>query len=90
MEALEEPEDRQWERTFAILTGEPNKLVAPIHDRMTTFVKPRDYEEYLAPSERPPIHLLRILPAEKMRAGLVEATPFFEQAGKSLRQPMSK
>jgi len=38
---------------------------------MTTFLEPRDYEEYLALAERPPVHLLRILPAEKMRARLV-------------------
>jgi len=70
-----EPKSGQWERTFAILTGEPNELVAPIHPRMTTFLEPRDYEEYLSPAERPPVHLLRILPAEKMRARLVETTP---------------
>lgn len=69
------PKTNQWERTFAILTGDPNELVAPIHDRMTTFVEPRNYSEYLEPSERPPIHLLRILPAEKMRVQLVESSP---------------
>jgi putative SOS response-associated peptidase YedK len=69
------PKTEHWERTFAVLTGEPNELMAPIHDRMTTFLEPRDYEEYLAPTERPPVHLLRILPAEKMRARLVETTP---------------
>jgi putative SOS response-associated peptidase YedK len=42
---------------------------------MTTFLEPRDYEEYLAPAERPPVHLLRILPANKMKATLVETTP---------------
>lgn len=62
----------QWEPTFAILTGESNELMAPIHDRMTTFLEPRDYDEYLAISERPPIHLLRILPASRMKATLVE------------------
>jgi putative SOS response-associated peptidase YedK len=69
------PKTSEWERTFAILTGDPNELVAPIHDRMTTFVEPRNYAEYLEPSERPPIHLLRILPAEKMRIQLVESSP---------------
>jgi putative SOS response-associated peptidase YedK len=64
-----------WERTFAILTGEPNELMAPIHDRMTTFLLPKDYAEYLEPTERPPVHLLRILPAEQMEATLVETTP---------------
>jgi putative SOS response-associated peptidase YedK len=69
------PKTDQWEPTFAILTGEPNELMAPVHDRMTTFIEPRDYEEYLAPSERPPVHLLRILPADKMKTTLVGATP---------------
>ena len=69
------PKTEQWERTFAILTGEPNELVAPIHPRMTTFVEPRDYDEYLLKSERPPVHLLRILPADRMRLKLVGDTP---------------
>ena len=49
--------------------------MTPIHDRMTTFLEPRDYDEYLAPAERPAVHLLRILPASKMKARLVEASP---------------
>ena len=53
--------------------------MAPIHDRMTTFLEPRDYEEYLTPAERPPVHLLRILPASRMRARLVDATPISNQ-----------
>jgi putative SOS response-associated peptidase YedK len=65
----------QWERTFAILTGDPNELVAPIHPRMTTFLEPRDYDEYLSASQRPPVHLLRILPAEEMRVQLVDSSP---------------
>jgi hypothetical protein len=43
---------------------------------MTTFLMPRDYEEYLAPAERPPVHLLRILPANEMSATLIERSPF--------------
>jgi putative SOS response-associated peptidase YedK len=73
------PKTNHWEKTFAVLTGEPNELMAPIHDRMTTFLEPRDYEEYLAPTERPPIHLLRILPASKMKARLIETTPISNQ-----------
>jgi putative SOS response-associated peptidase YedK len=73
------PKTDHWERTFAVLTGEPNELMQPIHERMTTFLEPRDYEEYLAPTERPPIHLIRILPADKMRATLVEKTPITNQ-----------
>ena len=41
------PKTSQWERTFAVITDEPNELVQPIHDRMTTFVEPRDYTEFL-------------------------------------------
>jgi putative SOS response-associated peptidase YedK len=68
------PKTNQWERTFAVLTGEPNELMRPIHLRMTTFLEPRDYPEYLAPAERPPVHLLRILPADEMRVRLVGKT----------------
>lgn len=75
----ENPKTRQWERTFAVITGDPSELVAPIHDRMTTFVEPCDYDEYLAPSERPPVHLLRILPSEKMKAILVGASPITDR-----------
>ena len=72
----------QWERTFAILTGHPNELVASVHDRMTTFLEPRDYDGYLAKSERPPVHLLRTLPADRMRVKLVSEDPISNaQAG---------
>lgn len=69
------PKTEQWERTFAILTGEPNELMQPIHNRMTTFLEPRDYAEYLEPSDRPPLHLLRMLSGEKMRSLLIDETP---------------
>lgn len=66
------PKTNQWERAFAVITGEPNELMQPIHRRMTTFLDPRDYAEYLEPSERPPLHLLRIMPADSMQATLIE------------------
>jgi putative SOS response-associated peptidase YedK len=69
------PKTDHWERTFAVLTGEPNELMQPVHDSMTTLLEPRDDEE----SERPPVHLLRILPASKMRARLVDVTPISNQ-----------
>jgi hypothetical protein len=73
------PKIDKWERTFAVLTGAPNELMQPIHPRMTTFLEPRDYAEYLAPAERPPVHLLRILPADEMRAALLEKTDISSQ-----------
>lgn len=66
------PKTEQWERTFAIVTGEANEVMQPIHDRLTTILNPRDYAEYLAAAERPPRHLLRILPGEELRARRVE------------------
>jgi len=49
---------------------------------MTTFLEPRDYDGYLAKSERPPVHLLRTLPADRMRVKLVSEDPISNaQAG---------
>lgn len=73
------PKTEQWERTFAVITGEPNEIMQPVHDRMTTFLEPRDYAEYLAASERSPLHLLRILPADEMRAALIEKSNITNQ-----------
>ena len=66
------PKTDQWERAFAVITGEPNELIQPIHHRSTTILNPRDYEEYLTLTERPPVHLLRVLPAEEMLAMRIE------------------
>jgi len=66
------PKTNQWEPTFAVITGEPNELIQPIHHRLTTILDPSDYEEYLTLAERPPVHLLRIPPAEEMRATRIE------------------
>ena len=44
----------------------------PIHDRLTTVLEPRDYAEYLAYSDRPPIHLLRVLSSDELRATRLE------------------
>jgi putative SOS response-associated peptidase YedK len=73
------PKTKLWERTFAILTGDPNELMAPIHPRMTTFLEPRDYRGYLELVERPPSHLLRVLPAERMRVHLLSKDPITNQ-----------
>jgi len=36
-------------RTFAVLTTEPNPLMAQIHNRMPAIVRPEDYAAWLAP-----------------------------------------
>jgi hypothetical protein len=37
-----------------------------IHNRPPVILEPREYAEWLEESERPPVHLLRILPDEDM------------------------
>lgn len=73
------PKTNQWERTFAVITGDPNELIQPIHDRMTTFLEPHDYAEYLERTERPPVHLLRVFDADAMRSRLIEKSPITNQ-----------
>lgn len=53
---------------------------------MTTFLEPRDYDEYLAKSERPPLHLLRIFPAYRMHVKLVNQS-LISNAQASLFEP---
>lgn len=65
------PKTEEWEHTFAILTSEANAVMRPIHDREPVIIEPRDYAEYLAQQERPPAHLLRILPEEELKGELV-------------------
>jgi putative SOS response-associated peptidase YedK len=62
------PKTNQWEDTFAIVTVDANETMAPVHDRQPVILAPRDYQEYLESTERPPIHLLRIFPDDEMRA----------------------
>jgi putative SOS response-associated peptidase YedK len=55
------PKTGQWENTFAIITSDPNAKMGEIHNRQPVILEPREYAEWLAESERPPLHLLRIL-----------------------------
>ena len=90
---------RQWEDTFAIVTTDMNTKMAEIHNRQPVILEPREYAEWLEDSERPPVHLLRILPDEDMTVAEVE-TPkkqdepppptqsgFLFGRGQQLRQP---
>ena len=62
------PKSNQWERTFSIFTSEPNELMRTLHNRQPVILAPHEYTAWLAPSERPPLHLLRIFPKEKLEA----------------------
>jgi putative SOS response-associated peptidase YedK len=58
--------------TFAIVTTEPNELVAQIHDRLALILHPRDYDRWLGIDDkgddpRPPLDLLHPYDAAKMK-----------------------
>ncbi|HEY5545513.1 MAG TPA: SOS response-associated peptidase [Gemmatimonadaceae bacterium] len=42
-------EGDEWIVSCAILTTEPNELLAPIHDRMPVMVRPEDYARWIEP-----------------------------------------
>jgi putative SOS response-associated peptidase YedK len=62
------PETAERLYTCTILTGMPNELVAPIHNRMPIILDPADWDTWLA-EETAPLELrplLRPLPAEEL------------------------
>jgi putative SOS response-associated peptidase YedK len=65
----------QWEDTFAIITTDPNTKMAEIHNRQPVMLEPREYAEWLEESERPPVHLLRILPDEELQVDPLSRLP---------------
>jgi putative SOS response-associated peptidase YedK len=69
--AWKNPKTEAWEDTFAILTGDANQVMQPVHDRQPVILEPREYAEYLALGARPPVHLLRILPDEELKSRLL-------------------
>jgi putative SOS response-associated peptidase YedK len=58
-------------KTFALVTTEPNELVAQIHDRLALILHPRDYDRWLGIPEsgdpRPPLDLLHPYDAARMK-----------------------
>jgi putative SOS response-associated peptidase YedK len=66
------PKTGKWEPTFAIVTTEPNEVMLPVKDRQPSILEPAEYGEYLENTERPPLHLFRVLPAEKLKARRVD------------------
>src|ERR1700738_451541 len=65
------PKTQKWEKTFATFTSEPNGIMRELHDRQPVILDPKDFQEWLSPSERLPVHLLRILPDDAIRAILL-------------------
>jgi putative SOS response-associated peptidase YedK len=48
------------QRSYAILTTGPNRLMEPIHDRMPVILKPEDEAEWLSPDVTDPVQLERL------------------------------
>jgi putative SOS response-associated peptidase YedK len=63
-------EGDEWIVSCAILTTEPNELLAPIHDRMPVMVRPEDYARWIAPetNANEVRDLVRSYPSSEMRA----------------------
>lgn len=72
LEYLEEHQVWSAIPTVGIITTDPDESMAQIHPRQPAILEQRDYEEWLRPSERPPLHLLRILPSEEMNVQLLD------------------
>src|SRR5207302_4505633 len=64
------PSDGSILRSFTIVTGEPNALCQPIHDRMPVILPPSAWPVWLGEAAASPAELLALLqpyPAELMR-----------------------
>jgi putative SOS response-associated peptidase YedK len=58
-------------RTCTIITGPPNELVRPIHDRMPVILRPEHFRKWIEPGEREAADVLPMLatyPAAEMEA----------------------
>jgi putative SOS response-associated peptidase YedK len=80
-------------RTFTIVTGQPNELVAPIHNRMPAILLPEHEAIWLDNAAEPAIWLdiLRPYPAERMAAYPVSRRVNFvgnDDAGLVERDPL--
>ncbi len=73
------PKNEAWEDTFAILTGDANSVMRPVHNRQPIILEPQEYTEYLTPADRPPTHLLRVLPDEELKSQLISEDNITQQ-----------
>lgn len=79
--------------TVSIVTGPPNELVAPVHDRMPVILEPADHDAWLARETPAPElrGLLRPAPAESMRMYAVSpAVNNVRSQGPGLLAPLTR
>ena len=63
------PDDVEWTLTYTILTGKPNPLVAPVHDRMPVILPAEHFTTWLTEPDVDRAHaLLEPFPAGQMEA----------------------
>lgn len=60
------PKTHEPERVFWIITTPPNRVFAEYHNRQPAILDRDQYDEWLAQSAQPPLHLLRVFPEERM------------------------
>ncbi len=56
-----QPAPGQWQRTFTIVTTEPNAVVSPVHDRMPVILAEEVIDDWLDPREEDIERLMRLL-----------------------------
>ncbi len=70
------PDGKSEMDTFAVITTEPNELLAEKtrHDRMPVIIKRQDYQRWLEPGSdaQPPVDLIRPFDSDKMKAWRVD------------------
>ena len=72
--------------TFTIITGQPNEVVTPIHNRMAVILPPQHHQQWLDPKFQDADKLAQLLvpyPATDMKAhpvGTMVNNPKFEDA----------
>src|SRR5258708_35442753 len=69
-----DPANGETLRTFTIITGEPNALCAPIHNRMPVILDAADWQTWLGemPASSDELQaLLQPYPAERMEAHMI-------------------
>jgi putative SOS response-associated peptidase YedK len=65
------PENGEWERTFALITVEANAVIAPVHDRMLAILDNSELSRWLG-VEEDPRDLLRPFPEEFLEVSLAK------------------
>lgn len=63
------PHTKEWLRTCVIITGEPNEMIAQIHNRMPVILPPETHDQWL--SGEAGKEILRPFPAKEMTARVI-------------------